>query len=328
MIITNTENLPAPLAAAVTRSMTTGYNDAESTASIYPARYPRLRVSTLLKPPRAALLERELEARNELKQSAEDAIYALLGSVVHRIIAEYSDNVLLLDHLIETRMEGVFRGWSDDPDDCFVVTGRPDSLCLTDGTLSDWKLASVWEQAFGVNIERQQQLNIYAWLLWLNGYTIKRIQNVFIFRDWSKTKALRDSSHPDKQVMVYPQELWPAEVTTQFIRQRAHPLLRSYDGLQDDPAFPVCTDEERWCRGGRYAVVKDGRKTALGVGNTKEEAMKKAKANNSEKVMSDPSVRVEIRPVDSIRCRHYCYAFPICKQGQQEIANADAGKNA
>ena len=72
-----------------------------------------------------------------------------------------------------------------------------------------------------------------------------------------------------------------------------------------DNDIPPCTSEERWEKPTKFAVMKEGRKSAVRVLETQEDAEKLAGElgkNHS----------VQIRPGESTRCAEYCSAADYC----------------
>jgi hypothetical protein len=67
---------------------------------------------------------------------------------------------------------------------------------------------------------------------------------------------------------------------------------------------PICTPEERWATPTTYAVMKQGKKSALKVAQSQKEAQIWLEANGGEWVQE--------RPGEDKRCHNYC---PFGKQG-------------
>src|SRR5262245_21434378 len=103
-----------------------------------------------------------------------------------------------------------------------LVSGQMDHVLAVESPdgweITDWKLGSVWE-AIDVKPEREKQLNAYAALLRLNGFEpIVKIQNGFVFRDWSKRRARRERDYPQRQFQLIPAYLWTAERAERFLQ--------------------------------------------------------------------------------------------------------------
>ena len=88
-----------------------------------------------------------------------------------------------------------------------------------------------------------------------------------------------------------------------FITKKVEEIVKA-ESLEDDAIAP-CSEEERWAKPATYAVMKEGRKTALKVCSTQEEANEYAKSAGS-------GYYVEVREGKSPRCEDYCLCAPFC----------------
>ena len=272
MRITNLTKLPEPLVSAVSQK-----------------REPRrgqISVTELISPPQMRALT--LKHWAELTEDASDRIWATMGQLMHKLLEEHGrdSESHLIEHTLASEVEGL------------TVTGTFD-LYHREGVLTDYKFVSVWTTIDGVKREWEQQLNLYAELLRRHEYPVKRLQLVAIYRDWSKSRA-QDSGYPKSQVSVFEVPLWSAEEAATFLEERVRLHKRAEEG-----EFIECTPEERWERPTKYALMKRGRKSAIRLFDSHEEAIAAA---------SHSSQYVETRPGTSIRCDSYCAVSAFCRQ--------------
>lgn len=294
MKITNNQKLPQAIVDAVSVNE---YSKGDCDIS----------VTELIGPPQQRLLK--MANKDRLEEDAADRIYALMGIAVHHILEKSGKgfnkkqtkifkwvfrwkfmNYILAKlgfGLNEHRLQANYNDW--------LVSGQFDRLGY-DGTLQDYKLASVWEFIHGIKPERIQQLNVYAQLCRDNGYKVDDLQVVFIFRDWQKSKAKFDNGYPQKQAAVIGVPLWSEEKTKKFISDRIN--AHTIDAL--------CTDDERWHQGDTWAVKKKNRKKALRVLGTEDEA-KEWQSNYGGDL-------IEYRQGVNRRCEDYCVVAPFCEQ--------------
>lgn len=269
--ITNYQNLPQPLVDAVK-------NDAYvSTGDIS--------VTTLLKPPRVVALEKQ--HAHEITEDAADRIWSLMGQIVHGILerAEKTGTA-------ERRLEATVEGW--------VVSGAMDRY--VDGLLQDYKVVTAYKfKDGGVPLEYEQQLNIYAHLLRVNGFPVHKMQIVGILRDWSKLEARRDENYPQSQVIIRNVPLWHEDDAARFLKERV--VLHQ----QARVTLPDCTSEEMWARQTKFAVMKEGGARAVKLYDSEAEATAHAASNTK-------ILRVEKRPGERVRCQNYCSVAPFCSQ--------------
>lgn len=249
-------------------------------------------VTGLLRPPRLAVLEKKHE--HEIEEDAIDRIWSLLGQSIHTILERANR-----DAIAERRLSIIVDGWK--------VSGGMD-LYQEDGTLSDYKMTSVWKLVKGDLDEWEKQLNLYSVILRHHGHKVEKLQVVAILRDWSKMEAERDPLYPQAQVVNVNIELWAPERAEKFMHERV--ILHQ----QARVTLPECTPEDRWARPDVYAVMKAGRKSAVKLYSNRNEA--KAHAG------FDKNLTVVHRPGLSVRCQAYCPVSKFCTQYQESLATS------
>ena len=133
-----------------------------------------------------------------------------------------------------------------------------------------------------------------------------------VFRDWSKNKALAGGDYPPRIIMEIPIEVWTNEETQKFVEGR----VEYYESLKEipDDKLPFCTPEERWAKPSKYAVMKHGRKSAVRVLDTAEDAQ-----NYMLKNMLDSKHYVEERPGEAYKRCEYCSVSEFCNQYKNYI---------
>lgn len=279
MKFTNDLGLPEPIVRAVTND---GYNRGESDFT----------VTQLIAPARARVLRKR--HAHLITEDVADRIYSLLGQSIHTILERAE-----IEHMAEVRLYAKVDG--------LTISGQLDRCAFfPDGLLQDYKLCSVWTD-FDKS-EWIQQLNMLVWLLEQNGHDVKRAEIVAIFRDWSKSRAKRERDYPQHQVKLIPIELWTAESTLAFIRERIKAHVDAELG-----ELPDCTPEERWYRGEQWAVMKVGNKRAVKLHEFKNQA-EQHMGTLQERAKPGEKFALEHRPGENVRCAEYCSAYPFCKQ--------------
>lgn len=282
--LTNALNLPEPIVQAIANDP---YNAGEADIS----------VTRLIAPPRKVELERR--HADEITEDAADRIWSLVGQIGHGIIERAAS-----DGIQEHRLFMKRKGW--------IISGQFDRL--KGGGLIDYKFTSVWTVKEGVKPEWEQQLNLLRLLSEDNGYPITGLQIVAIFRDWSAMKA-KIGDHPPKQVAVLDVPVWSREYAKQFLDARieAHQKARK--------ELPLCTDEERWHRPDTWAVMKEGRKSALRVLPSELDAQEWCLSNDHAWISAATGAfelrtgySIERRPGSDTRCELYCNASAFCEQ--------------
>jgi len=237
---------------------------------------------------------------DELEADASESVWSLFGTAVHDLLEKYADPA---EHIVEEPI----RIASGDRH----VIGHPDLLSTRDGVLTDYKVTSVWSLILGGRDEWTAQLNLYAHGMRQAGHTIHRIQNIVFLRDWSSGKAMAGGDYPPSMVVVVPQTLWSAGECDAYLQARF--------AAHDDPA--PCSPEERWLRPSTWAVMKEGRKTAVRVFDTPQDAEALAAQASKQTVVE--------RPGRAVRCEGYCPVRAVCPYAPAAAqAASDGGSDA
>lgn len=290
--ITNKFNLPAPLVEAVRND---GYSNSGT-----------LSVTTLLKPPQAVAIERA--HAEELTEDASDRIWALLGQATHTIL-ERAAATLGDEYLIEQRFHATLEGTK--------VSGQCDIIHKPTKTVQDYKVTSAYAAKSAISEGKSEwtlQLSMLAALARRNGHEVERGQIVAILKDWSRRTAEEEArkaasfgaacSYPQANVILLDIPLMSNDETIAWMRER---VLQFKAAEQGSP--PPCTDEERWKQPGKFAVMKQGRKTALRLYDNELDA-------NVHLSSAGPGHYIDARPTKFNRCEAYCGAAQWCPQHQ------------
>src|SRR6185503_3492002 len=148
------------------------------------------------------------------------------------------------------------------------------------------------------------------------GYEVAAVQIVAFMRDWRKNEARRyeKDGYPPHQVAVLPLRLWTPEECNGYLLDRvvAHQQARRI--------LPRCTDEDRWKKPTTWAVMREGRKSAIRVYPTELEA------NTAAIGAQGAGIYVEKRPGLAVRCAQYCAVKDICiSLGDNQFQQGDLG---
>jgi hypothetical protein len=172
------------------------------------------------------------------------------------------------------------------------------------GVLYDWKTASTYKCTFNDFSDWKKQGLIYAWLMKQNGIEVKKCRFIALLKDHSKSKAKTDSSYPQMPVYNYEFEVTEEELAEieNFIKTRIAELEKAE--LIPDEELAPCSEEERWQSPAKFAVMKEGRKTAIKLFDSKEEAESNMKALGG--------TYIEERKAEARRCSEYCSCNIYC----------------
>lgn len=297
-MITNKLNLPEVFYNAVKND---GYNPGDSDIT----------VTQLKDPPRMIALKKKFAGK--LSEDCSDRGYALLGQAVHAILERAAEP----EAVVEKRYYSEILGWK--------LGGQIDHF--KGGILTDFKVTSsyvVKGHLAGEKNDWNCQLNALAYLLRENEIEVKKLQVLALLRDWSKMEVLRDYSgnYPRHQIQVIKIPLWSHSTAREWVTERIGYHQKALTKL------PLCTAGDRWKRDDKWAVMKEGRKSALRVLDRQTVAVDWAVDNgHAEWESTDLSlpdyklfkgISIVHRPGEAIRCQNYCSVADHCTQFQGE----------
>jgi len=227
----------------------------------------------------------------EITEDVSDRIWAMFGTAVHHVFEKNTDQGIAEKYL-ETEILGK------------KVSGTSD--LYNAGKITDYKTVSVWSIIYMSSLEEwTKQLNVYAYLYRKAGYEVNEIEIVALMRDWQKSKAHEDN-YPDIQIKTIPIDLWTIDEQYDYI-SKCVDLLICHNHTNDND-LPFCNKSELWQDDDKYAVMKHGRKSAIRLLATEEQAQEYIENNKL-----DNKHRIEKRVAKPKRCA-YCNAALFCNQ--------------
>lgn len=265
-----------------------------------------LSVTQIISPPRIVLLQ-DLNKDN-LESDVIDRVPSLLGTAVHKIIEKGAKD--LPNHIIEERLFATINGWK--------ISGAVDlQIDNGDGTwaINDYKVTSVYS-VLSDKPEWEQQLNCYAYLARLaHGRNITSLKIIAILRDWQRKQAEIKADYPQGQIAVVDIPVWTPEQQEAYVTGRVALHQAARKAVDTGSDLDYCTDQERWVRGESWALVKEGRKSAVRLYDNETEANEAAAAAGN-------GHSVQHRPGSAIRCAgNYCLVSAWCRQWQEELGS-------
>lgn len=249
------------------------------------------RVTSLLKGVRESILERRFF--DNIEQDVADMIWLLFGTAVHSILEKYHDEEG--HELKEERLKVDFKD--------MVLTGKFDLYDSKEKVVIDYKTCSSWKVIFEDYKDWKRQLLIYAWMLREYGFDCNKGRVVAILKDQSKSKAKFDLSYPQYPVKVinFTFKEKDFEDIEDWIVNRLT-LIKLSEDLPDDE-LPICTPDERFNSGDKYAVMQKGKKRASRVFDNQAEA---------DEYIENNGGYLEIRKGEDKKCSTYCRVSEFC----------------
>ena len=271
MRITNKYNLPQAVVGAVTKHMHKKGN---------------FSVTQLLK----GSTEIALEMANEdkLEMDVSDCINMILGTAVHKIFeAEELEGVLN-----EQYMEiPVYAG--------FTVSGTADVVDTFNEEILDYKTCSTWKVIYKDYDDWREQLKAYMYLWYAQtGKMYHTGKIVALIKDFSPTDAQRKGDYPRQPIMTIPFTFTDEEIFG--VPERWEVKIREVLLKLAVSSFGVCSEEERWAKPAKYALMKKGRQTAIKLYDSEEACL--------DAIGDDNNLYMEYRAGEDTKCEKYCVA--------------------
>lgn len=234
------------------------------------------------------LLERHYD---EIEVDASDSIWAVWGTAVHSIFEKQNTNTIKEEFYSVDVLNS-------------KVTGRVDSYDPETKILHDFKTASCYKVIYQDFDDWKKQGLIYTWLMGKCGIEVKKCEFIALLKDHSKSKAKVDASYPQSPTFVYRFDVTEADLAE--IEKFIFAKVSEFEEAEKiaDAELKPCTNEERWATEDKWAIMKAGRKTALKVCNSEEEA----------KSLMDQmgGTSIEYRAGESKKCADYCSCKDFC----------------
>lgn len=281
MKITNKLNLPDMLQRAVEKEYT--YRD------------KRYSITSLLDPDRVLMLKRRYN--DLIEQDVSECIWMLFGTVTHYALEtgiEVRENEYVEEHLEYTFDSG------------YTLSGIIDHV---EDYVDDYKTTSVWTVIYGSNNDHwEKQLKMGAYLHYKkHGNWINKGRIIAILKDWNKNDAKEKENYPELPVQVINFDLGtPEEIENWIIERFKHIEMLE---KMDDYDLPLCTMEERFNSGDKYAVKKKTYKKAFRVFDDFEKA-RECLISLQEKYPNE--YEIEKRPGEDKKCLNYCNCCQFC----------------
>lgn len=231
----------------------------------------------------------------------------LFGIALHKVLEESKedDDELKESYLKYTLPNG------------YTLSGRFDLYKESEQAVKDYKTCTVYKMKIGDFQDWEQQLLIYAWLLNKMGFPTNKGEIVYFIKDWKKSDyklaQIKNEYYPATQMGTQKFEFSSSKLAEieQYIIDRFN-QIEQYEQMADDD-IPVCTKEERWNKGDKYAVKKKNAARAIRLYDTLEEAEEHLYNAN------DNTLIIEVREGKNTKCEDYCNACQFCNFYQKNI---------
>ena len=284
MKITNKQGLPAPLVALLAREY---YSKGASQYS----------VTELMSPPKIRRMREQYD--EEIQTDVTKLIASQLGTFMHgklegKVVEGYLNEERIFHSIDGITISGAIDLQQQTPDGIVII---------------DYKFVKAWS-VMQTKDDWVTQLNIYKWLV----ETVKKqkvcgLKICAIIKDYSAHS--NQEGYPEAEAVMIDIPLWDSVKTETYVRTRLEMHRTAKQAQEFGEDLQPCTDEERWMSETIYAVKREGRKTAIRVFKSLEEATELAEKEKGY---------VETRQGEPKRCTgDFCGVSKWCKQYQGEL---------
>lgn len=289
MKLTNKFNLPDPFVAAL------GIDEYERGDA-------QFTTTELIRPVRINALTRK--HWEEMEEDVSERVWAFAGQTKH-IVLERIGNTDPYRYLVEERFSVTVPGGTK-------ISGKIDLFDFKDNTLYDWKETSVWKFILGDMTEWEQQANINLFLMRMAQMEVKALKNVALLKDWKArlARTTRREDYPQCAIHVCELPMWSIGKQQEYVMERVKAQQEGYSAS----VAPLCTKKERWQRDAQWALMKKGRKSAIRLFGSQDQA-EAAMAQQEQHRKPGESFYVEERPVEPVRCLDFCPVQQFCDFG-------------
>ncbi len=296
-----------------------------------------------------------LKQSNEIEKDVSDMLWATMGTAMHKVLelGVFKDSRIrkligAMEAIIDMKKTSKSEQFTQDVDSIFEqlkalllkyfdkhlgreilyeqthiidfngvkISGTLDYYNKITQEQNDYKMCSVYAYIFPESrLSWEKQQNIYAYMLRMNGYKVKKINIIAIFRDWSQTKANLTKDYPKRQCMTIAIPIWSDEKCEQYLISRLKEHKKASQGDMK------CTPEEMWEKSGTWAVMVKNKVRAHRVYSDQ----KSAEQEMDVQMLKNPKIQyyIEERPGERKRCADYCEVSNFCSQYAEYLKNRE-----
>lgn len=216
----------------------------------------------------------------------------------------------------ETQQRYIFEKTLQLPVLNHVISGTFDLYDKQTAILWDYKVCGtfMWTNP-EARKKWEEQTNIYAYMLRMEGLPVNGIRIVAFFRDWNHYGSSKNSNYPDMQIKEIVMPLWSMEKTKQLIYDHISKHVDADNGIVKE-----CSGEDRWASADVYAVHRfDQANKRTSRAESLHPSQKDADNWIKENKHKFINLKIELRPGESRRCKSYCPVSKFCPQYKKEL---------
>ena len=243
--------------------------------------------------------------------SMDNIVPSLAGNGLHDQLQRYLRNESLVSGKwqIERNVLGVINNYR--------VKGRFDAL-YNNEVLYDIKTTRAWKFLNGDFTEWEQQLNIYDYLLFKDGITLKELKIMGVVLDWQAGKVW-DKKYPSSRIQIVKVDQWSRTQQEGFLSDKVN-FWSQYLSVADKK-LPLCSTTERWGSKPVYKLFRtksSKRATKVFPSNQRAGAYLNACYLKDKDKWKDARIDMSVDNQWN-RCESWCEVAPHCHQYKNKI---------
>jgi hypothetical protein len=262
-------------------------------------------VTELLKPVRAVHLQNR--HRDKLKvRELDNSIAALTGNGLHDQLQRYlrDEDRVSGNWMIERRLLAVIDG--------VRVSGRFDAL-YKDEVVYDIKTTRAWKFMKGDYTDWETQLNMYDYMLSLDGISVNSLRIMGIVLDWQAGEAWKPE-YPKSRIEIIEMAKWSRSEQEKFMRTKISAWKKGL--TKSDLDLPLCKPTERWADKPvwkLYRLKSSKRATKTFYEKSKAERYMAVCTKNNPTKWKEGRIE-KTHAQQWKRCDNWCDVAPFCEQ--------------
>ena len=242
----------------------------------------------------------------------DDIIPALMGTGIHGVLQRYlrTEASMSGKWLIERKMVALVDG--------IRVAGKFDALRDLKH-MYDIKTAAVWKYIFGGTADFEKQLNMYDFMMRMDGFNVETLTIFMVFKDWTAGK-IWEKGYPQNRQVIIPIKKWDDMEQETYIKGRVD--LWAKAKVMPDDKLPKCTPEERWAEKQVFKLYRTKtakRATKVFETSTGAKSYQDVCSTNDEKAWKQSYI-VPFNPKPWKRCESWCSVKDFCHQYKNKVA--------
>lgn len=238
------DSVPKPLYDAIISSQLEYGNELREFLASQPRTDMPISVTSLIGAPQRKILSSR-HHHEMYVDPVKDLWPSFMGNCIHLVLENQAKKNP--DFLVEFRLGMVITVDQKK----VLVHGKLDLYDMVEEYLEDWKLTRPTSILYD-KTDHVMQLNVLRMILKANGYSVKKMADVYMFPHLDNTKIGKIEGYPTRNAQRTHVSLLPDDAVMLYLYDRVKKHLANKD--REDEDIDPCTDAERWIRESTFKV--------------------------------------------------------------------------